>query len=641
MSEPSSRSAPGPDRSVTLRHVKLISPRSRQGEATAARGRPEYVAGTRLPGDEPAAGAARRFLRAALAEWAGYGTEVTDRVADDGTLLLSELVTNAVVHAGTTVDVQLRIDTLEPPSALVIEVTDHHPARVLRPDDSPPCEGSEGGRGLHLVAALSDAWGITYRRDRKTVWCRIDLTDAGTDPDSGDGGPGDGTCPEAAGAGLLAPTPPAPARRADADWISRGSLTFLAEASDLLAGQLDEDNVVSLAAQLLVPRLADWCAVWLYPSGAAAPRLAHVWHSAEHRIDTLRTVLEKSPPAPVPGAGAERQPWPTFQGAACDQGGALAVPLTVGGRCHGILLLGRAGPLGLPAETTGLIEDFARRVALALSTARQYARQARISTVLQRGLLPPATGRIPGVAHAIVYEPAAGDWVGGDFYDLFPAGDGRWCFALGDVCGKGPEAASLTGLARPVLRLLAREGRTVPEVLDRLNRALADEAAAALIGETAVWEGGQARFLSLLYGEIVPYAKGPHAEGPYADGPARGARCTLASAGHPLPLVLRPDGTVRPAATPQLLLGISDDARYTGESFDLSPGDTLLCVTDGVTERRRGSRQFDDEDGLAAVLGGCTGLDAAGIAERVRQAVHDYDAAPPADDLALLVLQAR
>jgi serine phosphatase RsbU (regulator of sigma subunit) len=104
--------------------------------------------------------------------------------------------------------------------------------------------------------------------------------------------------------------------------------------------------------------------------------------------------------------------------------------------------------------------------------------------------------------------------------------------------------------------------------------------------------------------------------------------------------VLAPDGTVRPAAAPQMLLGISDDARYTGESFELAPGDTLLCVTDGVTERRHGDRQFDDDDGLAAALSACTGLPAAGVAERLRRAVHDYDDTPPADDLALLVLQA-
>nr|WP_202451381.1 SpoIIE family protein phosphatase [Streptomyces sp. SID4948] len=579
-----------------------------------------------VPGDELAAGAARRFLRATLADWAGQGLPdgagFGDRVLDDATLLMSELVTNAVVHAGTAVDIVCRLDTESAPApGLVIEVADRHPGRVLRGSTEQPADSREGGRGLHLVAALSDTWGVTYHRDRKTVWCRLDLSE----PEESE--------PPTASADkdqpLLAPTaPPEAPRRADADWISRGSLTFLAEASDLLAGQLDEDHVASLATQLLVPRLADWCAVWLYPVGAA-PRLSRVWHSAEHWIDPLRAVLEKAPSAPAVRAGAQPLIWPAVSDKVCDQGGALALPLIATGRCHGTLLLGRTGPLGLRDEATGLIEDFARRVALAMGTARQYARQAMISTVLQRGLLPPATGRIPGVEHAVVYEPTAGDWVGGDFYDLFPAGDGRWCFALGDVCGSGPEAASLTGIARPVLRLLAREGYGVSDVLDRLNKALADEATTALIGETAAWDGGQARFLSLLYGEILPYA------------PARGARCTLASAGHPLPLVLGPSGVVRPVATPQMLLGISDDASYRSESFDLAPGDTLLCVTDGVTERRRGRRQFDDDDGLAVVLGGCAGLDASGVAQRIRQAVYDYDAAPPSDDLALLVLQAQ
>lgn len=622
--------------------MRLVPPRPPQEDARTA-----------LPGNQLAAGAARRFLRAALADWTSQGRPeseaFTDRVVDDAVLLVSELVTNAVIHAGTTVDVVCRLEAAggtcglgsaggadlkggadlnggaEPPAGLVVEVADQHPSRVLRGDDQPgPGDSREGGRGLQLVASLSDAWGISYRRDRKTVWCRLDLT----------GDPAQLPAAESEralqrdlrAAEILAPAPPGSARRADADWVTRGSLSFLAEASDLLAGRLDEDNVASLAAQLLVPRLADWCAVWLYPPGAQ-PRLASVWHSAEQRIDGLRAVLDKFPPEPAAASGAQPWPWPTVDGM-WEHGGALAVPLVAAGHCLGTLLLGRTGLLGLPDEVIGLVEDFARRVALAVDTARQYARQAMISTVLQRGLLPPAMARIPGVEHAVVYEPMAGDWVGGDFYDLFPAGDGRWCFALGDVCGSGPEAASLTGIARPVLRLLAREGYGVADVLDRLNKALADEAASARIGETAAWEGGQARFLSLLYGEIVPYEGG------------RGARCTLASAGHPLPLVLAPDGRVRAAATPQMLLGITDDTRYGSETLDLAPGDTLLCVTDGVTERRRGHRQFDDDDGLAAVLGGCTGLGAAAVAERIRRAVHDYDPVPPSDDLAMLVLQA-
>ncbi|MFJ2631199.1 SpoIIE family protein phosphatase [Streptomyces sp. NPDC087422] len=638
--------------------MRLDPPRPREGTGTRTASTRTgagistcTASGTTLPGNQLAAGAARRFLRAALADWTSQGlpeaAAFTEQVVDDAILLVSELVTNAVIHAGTTVDVLCRLETRAQAAAeafgdsgarepgLVIEVSDQYPARVLRGDDRPdPGDHREGGRGLQLVAALSDAWGISYRRDRKTVWCRLDLT--GPPPAAGsEESEDESEEPLRRGlraAEILAPAPSGSARKADSDWINRGSLSFLAEASDLLAGQLDEDNVAVLATQLLVPRLADWCAVWLYGTGGR-PRLSSVWHGAEHRIDGLRAVLEKTPPPPglrsgTRLGGAMPWPWPATDDM-WEHGGALAVPLVAAGRWHGTLLLGRTGLLGLPGEVVGLVEDFGRRVALAVDTARQYARQAMISTVLQRGLLPPAAGRIPGVDHAVVYEPTAGDWVGGDFYDLFPAGDGRWCFALGDVCGNGPEAASLTGIARPVLRLLAREGYGVPDVLDRLNKALADEAATALIGETGDWEGGQARFLSLLYGEIVPYATG------------RGARCTLASAGHPLPLVLTPDGRVREAASPQMLLGIGDDTRYDCESFDLTPGETLLCVTDGVTERRRGHRQFDDDDGLAAALGGCVGLNAVAVAERIRRAVHEYDDAPPADDLALLVLQAR
>jgi len=273
-------------------------------------------------------------------------------------------------------------------------------------------------------------------------------------------------------------------------------------------------------------------------------------------------------------------------------------------------------------------------VALAIGAARQYARQATISQVLQRGLLPAAVAEIPGVRSALVYEPCDKGGPSGDFYDLFPAGDGRWCFAVGDVQGKGPEAAVVIGLARPWLRLLAREGYRVTDVLDRLNRLLlddateaADAAARALVRPPAPGDGPQTRFLSLLYGELTPF-----------DG---GIRCTLASAGHPLPLLLGPDGSVRTAARPQTLLGVVEDETYTSETFELRAGDSLLCVTDGVTERRSGSDMFDDADGLATALAGCAGLSAELIAERIRRLVHEFGGRPPEDDLALLVLQAE
>jgi serine phosphatase RsbU (regulator of sigma subunit)/anti-sigma regulatory factor (Ser/Thr protein kinase) len=663
-----------------------------------------------LPGTPLAPGAARRMVREALADWGELalpGAEIVrERLAEDAVLVVSELVTNAVVHAGTDVELLCRLEITDGGAvgAVVVEVSDHHPSRAVREEAAERAYGTpEYGRGLRLVATLSEAWGITYRTGVKTVWARLPV-DGGLGVDEGlgvqgglgleggasvEGGLGvggglgveDGVGVEGGfgverglsmGEGLgadrgtgIGPGPagetvaPGPRQRPrqDGDWLNRGALSFLAEASDLLAGQLDEDLVAALAGQLLVPRLADWCAVWLEDEAtdragglglALGPRLARVWHGSENRIEELRRDLEKDPPR-LPDSVRSRAvpvPWPgealgtgqvsgKIEGA---DGAALAYRLIAGGRPLGTLVIGRAGLTAFPDEITGLVEDLSRRIALAIGAARQYARQATISRVLQRGLLPGAVAEIPGVRSALVYEPLDKGGPSGDFYDLFPAGDGRWCFVLGDVQGKGPEAAVVIGLARPWVRLLAREGYHVADVLDRLNQLLlddateaADAAARALVAAGGPGlgpdEGPQTRFLSMLYGELVPF------EG--------GVRCTLASAGHPLPLILGPDGDVREVAEPQTLLGVFEDATYVSETFDLYPGDTVLCVTDGVTERRSGPRQFDDDEGLAEAFAGCTGLSAELVAERIRRLVHEFGSKPPEDDLALLVLQAE
>ncbi|EPD59673.1 ATP-binding SpoIIE family protein phosphatase [Streptomyces sp. HGB0020] len=603
---------------------------------------------TTLSGSSLAPGSARALVRSTVADWidAGLpGTEhLTDRVADDAVLVVSELVTNAVVHAGTDVDVECRLE--ETAGELVVEVSDHHPSRA--PHDSRAeisYDTPEHGRGLRLVSTLADSWGVTFRRGTKTVWARLSAERhrTGSDQDLYAGRLALERGLRAAE--ILAPDPQRAER--DRDWLQRGALSFLAEASDLLAGQLDENLVAALAGQLIVPRLADWCAVWLEDeamgrgwtdgTAGAGPRLVRVWHGSENRMEELRQALEKDPPHPSDPlrAGPVPHPWPgEALGVRDEHGTALSYRLIAGGRPLGTLVIGRAGLLRFPDEVTGLIEDLSRRVALAIGAARQYARQATISQVLQRGLLPAAVAEIPGVRSALVYEPCDKGGPSGDFYDLFPAGDGRWCFAVGDVQGKGPEAAVVIGLARPWLRLLAREGYRVADVLDRLNRLLlddateaADAAARALVRQPTPGDGPQTRFLSLLYGELAPF-----------DG---GVRCTLASAGHPLPLLLGPDGGVRTAARPQTLLGVIEDETYTSETFELGPGDSLLCVTDGVTERRSGSRMFDDADGLAEVLAGCAGLSAELIAERIRRLVHEFGGRPPEDDLALLVLQAE
>ncbi|MFJ2433817.1 SpoIIE family protein phosphatase [Streptomyces anulatus] len=630
---------------------------------------PRLASRTSLPGIPLAPSAARRFVRAALAEWTGLGVPAavgfSDRLADDAVTVTNELVTNAVVHAGTTVDLVLRLEEEggdEPSAALVLEVTDHHPARPVSGDEHGADPGpavahpgelpdpAEYGRGLQLVATLADSWGITYRTGLKTVWARLPVDDWSAPPAPPDG--------EALRRGLRAAEILAPAARRterdDAVWDSRGAPAFLAEASDLLAGQLDEDLVAAIAGQLLVPRLADWCAIWLETEGAgpaAEPRLARVWHSEETGTEPLRAALEREPlrlPAGVgPGPVPVPVPWPAHPAEEDREaapappphpggrdGAALAFRITAGGRALGTVLVGREGVAQVPEAVASLIEDFVRRLGLAVGAARAYTRQATISRILQRGLLPSKVAEIPGVTSALVYEPSDDGVVGGDFYDIFPCPGDRWCFVLGDVQGSGPEAAVVTGLARPWLRLLSREGFGVGEVLDRLNRLLLDDAmeaaeAAALMvaaaGGQQLHDGTQSRFLSLLYGEVVPLPDG-------------GVRCTVASAGHPLPLLLRPDGSVRPAADPQVLLGVVEDVAYESQIFDLAPGDTLLCVTDGVTERRSGPLMFDDGDGLARVLAGCAGLPAEATAERIRRAVHEFAEQPPDDDVALLVL---
>ncbi|MGW0787287.1 SpoIIE family protein phosphatase [Streptomyces sp. NPDC002911] len=615
-------------------------------------GEPFPIARTSLPGIPQASAAARRFVRAALADWSGLGLPTTgefgERLTDDALTVASELVTNAVVHAGTNVELLLRLeDSAGPePAALVLEITDHHPARSVRDDRTQRPDPAEYGRGLQLVATLAESWGITYRTGLKTVWARLLGDDRYGLPDAP--GTDDGTRRRGPRAGDMLVPAGGHAARDDAGWDGRGGLSFLAEASGLLAGQLDENLVASIAGRLLVPRLADWCAIWLECEGggpAAAPRLAGVWHSDEARTELLRPALEKEPlrlPGSV-GTGPVSMPWPG--GATAERGegtgAALAHRITSGGRTLGAVLVGREGADHIPDEVAALLADFVRRVGLAVGAARAYTRQATISRVLQRGLLPSKVADIPGVTSALVYEPGDDGVVGGDFYDLFPCPGGRWCFVLGDVQGSGPEAAVVTGLARPWLRLLSREGFRVGEVLDRLNRLLLDDAmeaaeAAALMvaaaggqqiqGGEQMQDGSQSRFLSLLYGDLVPLPDG-------------GVRCTVASAGHPLPLLLRPDGSVRPAAEPQVLLGVVEDVAYESQSFDLAPGDSLLCVTDGVTERRSGRLMFDDGDGLARVLAGCAGLPAAGIADRIKRAVHAFAERPPDDDLALLVIQ--
>ncbi|MFF9340166.1 MULTISPECIES: SpoIIE family protein phosphatase [unclassified Streptomyces] len=435
------------------------------------------------------------------------------------------------------------------------------------------------------------------------------------------------------------------ARLGELERLRRGSLSFLVEASDLLAGTLDRDQTLALMAQMTVPTLATWCAVYTIADPTSDPYLSYVLHEDEDRIDGLKALLASiAPPDPVPSPGARLWTAPgdaahraaltasarelehlgsplssgidgTLATAGAVAGETVVLPLVARNRVIGMLTLGRPAEDHFRQEILELAEDLSRRAALALDNARLYSERNAISQSLQRSLLPPELPKIPGVEVDVIYRAAGeGNEVGGDFYDVFPISEDVYGFAIGDVCGTGPEAAAVTGLARHALRLLAREGFGGPAVLERLNAAILDE-------------GARSRFLTLLYGELRPQPDGS-------------ALLKVVCAGHPLPLRLRPDGTVTPAAEPQPLLGVMDDLELYEETFTLDPGDVLLCVTDGVTERREGTRMLGD-DGLADALKTCTGLTAGAVGGRILRAVERFAHAPASDDMAILTMRLR
>ncbi|MER5733957.1 SpoIIE family protein phosphatase [Streptomyces sp. NPDC002138] len=204
-------------------------------------------------------------------------------------------------------------------------------------------------------------------------------------------------------------------------------------------------------------------------------------------------------------------------------------------------------------------------------------RLADALAVLQQSLVPSSLPEVPGLEAAVHYHTAAPDRLGGDFYDLFPVGGGRWAFFLGDVCGKGPQAASLTSLTRYTLRAAALHTPEPAEALATLNSVLHERYAA----------GGDPRYCTVIFGVAEP------------DADSGRTRVRLASGGHPPALIVRADGRTDFLQTPGgLLVGVLPTAPFTTARTTLEAGDTLLLYTDGLTEARTGSTReslFGDE----------------------------------------------
>jgi serine phosphatase RsbU (regulator of sigma subunit) len=277
-----------------------------------------------------------------------------------------------------------------------------------------------------------------------------------------------------------------------------------------------------------------------------------------------------------------------------------------------------AGFAALPAadrpETLTLLEDLGRRAALALDNARLYEERSSVAQALQRSLVPPDLPRIPGAQLAARYLAAGeGVEIGGDFYDSFAAGEGEWALVVGDVCGKGPEAAAVTALARHTLRAAVRHDRRPDVALAELNDALLSQAL-------------DYRFCTVLYASVTPRENGIEA--------------LLATGGHPLPLVLRADGSVETAGRPGTLLGIVAEPEISEETVQLGPGDALVLYTDGVVEASPSDEALA-ADRLAALLSGLAGCDAAEIAATIEHKALEVQDGRLRDDLAVVVLRVR
>jgi PAS domain S-box-containing protein len=410
---------------------------------------------------------------------------------------------------------------------------------------------------------------------------------------------------------------------------------FLSEASRLLASSLDPDETIAQIAELAVPQIADWVAVDIRGSGGGLERvaLAHADPALVEKAEQLRRLY---PPDPKSGFGVQRVmdrgepelyseiPPKLLEQAAVDERhlelieefglrSAMAVPMLTRDEVVGVLSLA-AGPSGrrFDEQDLELAEELARRCAVALDNARLYSEHAYIARTLQESLLPVELPEIPGVEAAARFRPTGeGNDVGGDFYDIFETGARGWTVVVGDVCGKGPDAAAVTALARYTLRAAAMRERLPSRSLRILNEAL-------------LRQRDDRRFCTVAYAYLEAH-----------DG---GARMGFASGGHPLPLVLRRDGAVEPLGVHGTLLGVVPNPAFEDRSVALEPGDAVVFYTDGVTDPP-GAGAGVGEEGLMRVVAASAGLSADQIASRIEAAALEEQPDGPRDDIAVVVLR--
>jgi serine phosphatase RsbU (regulator of sigma subunit) len=415
---------------------------------------------------------------------------------------------------------------------------------------------------------------------------------------------------------------------------------LLAEAGALMEDALDQGQRAQHLADLAVPVLGDVAMVDMVAPDGSIHRVA-----ARSRIESLADefieLMAKGPidphgPHPVAEVirsgrtmaldrlsddaiegittrDSERELLKKHRFRSC-----LVLPLGARGSVLGALTLWIMRPAKNFDETARrTAKRLSDRAALALDNARLHEQQSHIASVLQHSLLPRSLPRIQGFEASSRFLAAGEAYeVGGDFYDVFRSGSGTWTAVIGDVCGKGPEAASLTALARYTVRTASSPDSTPSEILRTLHDSISSERA-------------DLRFCTAALARIQSPSNG---RGP--------ARLTVALGGHPLPLVLRKSGKVEAIGEPGTLLGALPSPAISDSDGRLSVGDSLILYTDGVLDIRDRS-QSDDPDWFAEQVATCAGKSADEIAEGLAQAAIERHGGEPRDDIAILVLNRR
>jgi PAS domain S-box-containing protein len=407
---------------------------------------------------------------------------------------------------------------------------------------------------------------------------------------------------------------------------------FLAQAGSTLSSSLDYEETLQRVAQLVVPGLADWCAVDVVDANERL-NLVAVAHVDPDKVAFARELRHRYPPDPDEDTGlygvlrsGRPELYPELPDELLEQGiedpeqlatirtlgmrSVMLIPMQVAGRTIGVLTMVSAES-GRSFNEDDLVfaTDLARRAATAVENARLYTERATAALTLQESLLPTRLPTMPGWALASSY--AAGDTtvdVGGDFFDVVELDEG-FLTIVGDVTGKGVQAAALTALARHTLATAARFDPNPAAVVSLLNDVLVNRPEISL--------------LTVACAHVVTTDAG--------------ARLRLTSAGHPLPVLLRPGQRPTTIGPPGLLLGMTGAGRWEQSERELHPGDTLLFYTDGVTDTPSGGERFGEQRLLDALPD--APAEPREIIAAVQSALREFQVGDVVDDRAMLALR--